>query len=362
MKNKIKIRDFDDLNTILIYNLSVNRTEGDFYSHLNFLFKRYRQYLENIDDNLYEVFLPENKTKSDILQTVNSKIKKICEIYRTYSNGNILSAETKMRNLIYQKDHRYKMFLLDGKENWYRARRLSEKDRQFSEKEMFHVPFNKRHLVENYRYSLSGYPCLYLGKTILTCWEELQKPSLYDFCVSQFTLIENVKVLDLTLPDISPIAEPLFGGKTEKEKKEERYLQLITWPLILACSVPALIPNAPFKPEYVIPQLLMRVIVKMGTSDLYGIAYTSARRDSHYAEAIVHHMNIALPVRKVKKEGYCEELCSKLSLTRGVPYMEAEIKNGFHSEDMTSTDDYRQTRFYQLEQFLKSESSSKINS
>lgn len=361
MKAKIKINNFDHLNSILINDLSVIRTESDFYTHLNSLFKSYRQYLEGIDDSLYEAFLPSNKNKLDILKTVDSKVKKICEIYRTYSNGNVLSAETKMKNLIYQKDHRYKMFLLDGKENWYRARRLNENDRQFSEKEMFHVPFNKRHLVENYRYSLSGYPCLYLGKTTLTCWEELQKPSLHDFCVSQFSLIENVKVLDLTLPDKSPIAEPLFGGKSEEEKKEDRYLQLITWPLILACSVPTFIPNAPFKPEYVIPQLLMRVIVKMGSSDLYGIAYTSTRRDYHYAEAIVHHMNIALPVRKVKKDGYCEELCSKLSLTRGVPYMEAEIKNGFHSEAMNSTDDYRQTRFYQLEQFLKSEPTSQID-
>ena len=33
----------------------------------------------------------------------------------------------------------------------------------FSKDEMFHIPYEKRNLVGNQRFSLSGLPCLYLG-------------------------------------------------------------------------------------------------------------------------------------------------------------------------------------------------------
>lgn len=33
----------------------------------------------------------------------------------------------------------------------------------FTKDEMFHIPYDKRNLVGNQRYSLSGLPCLYLG-------------------------------------------------------------------------------------------------------------------------------------------------------------------------------------------------------
>lgn len=42
----------------------------------------------------------------------------------------------------------------------------------FSKDEMFHIPYEKRNLVGNQRFSLSGLPCLYLGGSSYICWEE----------------------------------------------------------------------------------------------------------------------------------------------------------------------------------------------
>lgn len=38
---------------------------------------------------------------------------------------------------------------------------------------MFHIPFNKRYLIGNQRYSLTGQPLLYLGFSILDVLAEL---------------------------------------------------------------------------------------------------------------------------------------------------------------------------------------------
>ena len=39
--------------------------------------------------------------------------------------------------------------------------------------DIFHVPFEKRRLVGNQRYSIAGLPCLYLRSSLWICWEEL---------------------------------------------------------------------------------------------------------------------------------------------------------------------------------------------
>lgn len=114
----------------------------------------------------------------------------------------------------------------------------------------FHIPFEMRTNVMNYRYSISGHPCFYFGNTILTCWEEMHCPSLDDLVVSRIEVQANetLKVLDLRLPKEE--------NKGDDKKIANKRL-LMTWPLIIACSIKTITPNAPFKFEYVHPQLLM---------------------------------------------------------------------------------------------------------
>lgn len=350
MEEKISIKDFDSLNKNIIEKLSYSRENEDFHTHLSSLFESYKTGLKMIDDSIFQSFLPNIFTKEDVIKGVKNKTSRLLAIYTYYSTGRISTAIRSMEKLILQKDHMYKMLELDNKKKWYRARILDEAHRDYSPIDMFHVPFQLRHLVKNYRYSISGYPCLYIGKTVLTCWEEMHKPSLDDFSVNQFIIKEKIKVLDLTLPESSPDSLPLFEDKTEDDKKLDLYCLLLTWPLIIACSIPVKFIDAPFKPEYVIPQLLMQSIQK--DESLYGIAYTSTRRDCHFTPYMVNHMNIALPTRKVQSKGHCEELKSTFYVTRGVPYMEAEIMNCFQSYEQNVSDKYKNTKFYQLEQYL----------
>ena len=80
----------------------------------------------------------------------------------------------------------------------YRARKCDTYD-LFCRTEMMHIPYHKRHLISNQRFSLSGYPCLYLGTSIYGCWEELERPDIDRFNI---TCMRNERLMhfaDLTL-------------------------------------------------------------------------------------------------------------------------------------------------------------------
>lgn len=66
--------------------------------------------------------------------------------------------------------------------------------------DIFHVPFEKRRLVGNQRYSIAGLPCLYLGSSIWICWEELGRPPLDSVWVSRFRIVKQASVLDFQFP------------------------------------------------------------------------------------------------------------------------------------------------------------------
>lgn len=60
-----------------------------------------------------------------------------------------------------------------------------------SRKEIFHIPFSKRHLVGAQRYSVDGLPCLYLGTSLYVCWQEMNKPDFDKLYISAFTTNDN---------------------------------------------------------------------------------------------------------------------------------------------------------------------------
>ena len=127
---------------------------------------------------------------------------------------------------------------------FYRARVFKTNGRK-SYTEMFHIPLDKRGIVETQRYSAPGYPCLYLGSSINACWEELRKPRFDDMMVSLFVVNEKFPVLDLRIP------------KKEDLKDGRLSMVLKKIPLILSSSVYVLNRDSFFKPEYIIPQLII---------------------------------------------------------------------------------------------------------
>ena len=63
------------------------------------------------------------------------------------------------------------------RENFYRIR-IHKENFPIAIDNFFHIPFEKRGLVKTQRFSIPGFPSLYLGSSIYLCWEELNRPNI----------------------------------------------------------------------------------------------------------------------------------------------------------------------------------------
>lgn len=357
----------EEINKIIIDKISEDRPSNkDYKEYLREAFKLCRDTINQLSDISIARELPNDFDKDllnkELLKSTNALLK----AYSSYSEGKLITAINIMKRFL--ATDAIKTFYLKPCQSWFRARKTSNSSRGFKAKEMFHIPFEKRTDIVNYRYSITGYPCLYIGNSILSCWEEMHTPALDDFVVSrvQVNRDKQVKTLDLRIPYQTDSA-PLWPSN-DSDRRKDNLMLLKTWPLIIACSIKTITPDAQFKYEYIHPQLLM-LALKEQENDFYGIAYTSTHIDSNMGEDNDKYTNVAIPVKQVRGKGLCKILCDTFSITRGVPFMEAEIKNVFDMANNYNLEDghlistyrggtapYENTKFGQLEEFLKSSS------
>lgn len=194
-------------------------------------------------------------------------------------------------------------------------------------KELFHVPLSKRKSIKSYRFSIPGIPSLYLGSSIYICWEELSRIPLTELHAAKFTLVEGESIsllnIGLSTEYIKELKDKgLAEGVVDNSKGSQILLSilknfLLLWPLIASCHMRVKNPDLEFKPEYILPQLLMQFIMHNDKYD--GIVYLSTKKYVH-SIPLSYCRNIALPVKKqIPKNEYCESLCLKWKLTEPLP-------------------------------------------
>ena len=205
-----------------------------------------------------------NDYYSTYQDNINATISSIKKSVRMYLFGDIHSSY----NTFYHRWHILNdriensiLKIIPG-ETYYKIRSTDEK--RLSRKDLFHIPFNKRGIIGNNRFSISGYPCLYLGRSIYTCWEELRRPAISNTWVTAFKFQKGLEILDLRL-----------CRKIDSLLEEESYYMLL--PYILASSIRTHEENSVFKPEYIIPQLLLHSVIKK-RKKYSGVIFTSTRR------------------------------------------------------------------------------------
>lgn len=168
------------------------------------------------------------------------------------------------------------LYIDNEAKHWFRARKGTLFP--FNKEDMKHVPTDKRENIGSNRYSFNGIPCLYLANSILTCWEELDRPSLESFWVSRFWPVEKVCVLNLSTTGFEIInaeANIKYINQNPAEYKNAVIEFFKTWVLQSACSVNVKGKgDRNFREEYMIPQLLMLNIQKLNVD---GIMYFSAK-------------------------------------------------------------------------------------
>jgi hypothetical protein len=183
---------------------------------------------------------------------------------------------------------------------------------------VFHIPFEFRDRASSVRYSVAGHPSLYLGNSIYLCWIECHEPSdLSKWYAARFDLdFAHLRVLDLSVSTallrsiLELSAHPPMpgikfapGGITNSPfgKNWIEYLEcsLTVWPLLAACSITAPpTKDAASKPEYIIPQLVMKWVQR--SHDVGAIRFFSTKEQSIRSTQDIS-INYALPAKITKQ-------------------------------------------------------------
>lgn len=308
----------DDLNeifSIIVNEESLNlpfTVESDIISDLKEKCEIYFNLLNDyIDDN-----------DTELSKRINRRLEKITEIYfglvdslTYFLSGDIKSAydsfdTTFSDSATYRYIHNISTPLnkiCNESKPLFRVRKsdTSIKDR----KEMFHIPFSMRHLVNAQRYSVAGLPCLYLGSSLYVCWLEMDKPDFDKLYISSYSSDEEEsKILDFT-------SEILYSRFYDIVNDDEMtYLTKMSYiclmPLIYACNFRKKNNSTSFTQEYIIPNLLMQWISRRGKSNIVGIAYRSTKmvKTNNGDKSI----NVVLPPKVTYQQTISKDFCPKL--------------------------------------------------
>jgi len=228
---------------------------------------------------------------------------------------------------------------------------------------MFHIPFELRGKAGTQRYSIPGLPSLYLGSSTYICWEELSRPDLNIVNTSLFKSTRRLLYIHFGYPPniFAELVQRKYNGTNRDSIINIIKQYIMLWPLIAACSVKVKNRADSFKPEYIVPQLLLQWITKQ--TELDGVCYFSVNVE-HTVDNIELNQNFVFPVKHVKEEGFCRKLAASFELTDSVPWQIFQIENtgrifvgepNFHRKTKLSDNlqTYDFTAFGFLEKYLQ---------
>lgn len=279
----------------------------DYRNNLRQALDTYKSLLLKLDDN------QRPDRWNEIFSHVNKVTDKIKDIALNSYKGLPSTAGATLSNMM--RDYGDKLIWKDIPVDtyFYRMRIIEDRRTNITYDEMFHIPLNKRRVVTTQRYSTPGYPCLYLGKSIYTCWEEMNRPRMSDCWVSQLKNTQKICLLDLRVPSLQSFWD------------NQNYILL--FPVIIACMLPVTNSNDIYKPEYIIPQLLTEWIIKKKRDGIY---YTSTHKNSYFDYPGNKYDNIAIPVKDpINSKKYCKMLKSFFRITQPLNNEIEQLRNGY---------------------------------
>lgn len=301
--------------------------KGDFEKYLTELLESFEKEIESIrkDLNHSEYKTTEAGIRYNI-DSIRKLIKGILDAVGAYYEGDVARSyklfETGLKESHILQNQLSKVF--SKNESFYRIRNKRDAYGILA-KQLLHIPFESRGKVTSQRYSIPGYPSLYLGNSLYVCWEELGRKSLNEIQAMRFQNTRELKYLDLTVNrflDVNWYADnyPNIVG----EKVNFMLASTRVWPLIAACSIKVKNIDDAFKPEYIIPQLLLQYVKQDNRVD--AIKYTSTHID--LKSAADDYSNLVIPVKSRQDSGYCNAICNWFNYARPRSYELDKIEEG----------------------------------
>ncbi|OIQ15417.1 MAG: hypothetical protein BM557_11270 [Flavobacterium sp. MedPE-SWcel] len=264
----------------------------------------YNQYVNDISPSI----------DADIAERIRIKIERfrssISEILKLYYSGNILEATQEFNQYIQEavsKKIPSSIQSIPCKNIFYRARICDYK--QLAREDNFHVKFENRHFVSTNRYSVPGFPALYLADSAYVCWEEFDRSDIKKMWFSKYENIQELNVIKIERP--KDFIKSL-NGLNETDQLDLINNYLVIYPLALICSIKVKNRNANFKSEYIVPQLLLQYVAN--NSDVHGIKFPSTKVDYSKISNLSAY-NYVFPVKNIKEAGFCSSLTDAFYLT-----------------------------------------------
>lgn len=364
----------EDLYQYSISLLPVKPCDKEFRPYFNFVIQRYYKTVKDYCSNSGSTF-DEDRLK---------RLEQLCEglkrIVKSEYEGCRHSAYVTLRNQLEGKESKITgsnpylieplaslgTLVMEKGKAFYRMRDIKGEGRYgLDTRGMFHIPFSKKGGVKTQRYSVPGFPCLYLGLSTYSCWEELLRPDFGTVMVSKLVLTQDIELLDLRIPTFEEWGKNISNS-------------ILLFPLVIASMFQVKDTNATYKPEYLIPQLITewvisrKLLYRKTGSRIIGIIYTSVHKnqDFNFPESVFD--NVAIPVLKPlnnEKMEYCPKLSELFEVTPPTYYKHETIihgktynagKYGLSSQKRKESS-YEVSSFREMEKFLDEISTERIN-
>lgn len=244
-------------------------------------------------------------SKSFRKETITSYVHRFEKALEYYNKGNLKDSINTLKNILIQHgEWILEKCTLDKGSITYRLRSSKSYD-LYERKEIFHMPFESISIQGSQRYSISGFPCLYLGASIYDCWEETRRPDLSKVNYAAFKNMRKLRLLDISCPE-----------------HIEGYKDVIKFFVFCLCGkyVDPKEDENKFKYQYVVPELILSILVEMMRGynktgipkdmKFDGIRYLSSRfyEDFNMYKQKPIWYNYIVPIREHQKEGHCPEL------------------------------------------------------
>lgn len=287
--------------------------------------------------------------RTELTDSIEEFCKNLKEnVINNYYTGSPQKAAIELEKLLDLKDKDNNILdsykLIKNGANKFRMR-ASKDYHLYKQEEMFHISYKNRNIVSNQRYSIPGFPCLYLGSSLYDCWEEMRRPNLEKINYVAINNTEDLVLLDISFP--------------EKITSIKDLKQLI---IFLLCTLIVKDDENTFKYEYVLPQLILQIVITMKDAIYYdGIRYLSSRyfKDDYllYSNKKIKPensfnimYNYVIPVKNANsKNGYCPTLLRQFVMSNTFsPFLYRFRMVSFYN-CINRINDYRKSIFYYYE-------------
>lgn len=307
---------------IEINNMFPLKYDGDYIKSLEAIFNRYIALVEEIGDVCSPI---------DEIKLLCEELLQVLSLYYDGRRGEAFNVFCQIMNGKTEGENLFsKIGSVDIETDKYffraRERKFGE---EFSVKDMFHIPLNKRGIVRTQRYSYPGYPCLYLGNSLYSCYEEMRRIPFDNLMFSAYKVKRAFKVYDMRIP-----------SDVDYEDSENLQNTLRRLPLVFACNVVVKNSEDIFKPEYIIPQMLLETIIYnnrkttekgMNILDLnviWGVIYTSTHINNDFPYGKDYLQNIVLPIiNSNDSQNYCQYLAALFYISKPLCYEYESLKD-----------------------------------